>query len=140
MHIQSGRIAGWYRECHHVHCRKREEVDAELVTERIRTSQAAAQHRLELQNAATAAAAAEKKAAAAAQRAAQLQAELQVPIASALLPANPATHHDVMINVFPGCLEVPVLLAAEAGKHEAVPAGVCACGSPACLLHLHASR
>ena len=80
--------------------RKREEVDSELVTERIRTSQAAAQHRLELQNAATAAAAAEKKAAAAAQRAAQLQAELQVPIALGLICASPATHYNVMILVF----------------------------------------
>lgn len=95
-------------------------MDAELVTERIRTSQAAAQHRLELQNAATAAAAAEKRAAAAAQRGAQLQAELQVPTASVLIPAKSATHHDVISNVTSSRVEVSVAMSAEAGKHRAI--------------------
>ena len=90
------------------------------MTERIRTSQAAAQHRLEQQNAATAAAAAEKKAAAAAQRAAQLQAELQVPATSAPIPARPATHHAVRLDGFLGSLEVLVTMAAEADKLTAI--------------------
>lgn len=57
---------------------KREEVDGELVTERIRASQAAATHRLDQQGLATAAAAAEKRAAVHAQHAAQLQADAKV--------------------------------------------------------------
>ena len=68
------------------------------MTERIRTSQAAAQHRLELQNAATAAAAAEKKAAAATQRAAQLQAELQVHTSLAITLAYPAARRGAMLQ------------------------------------------
>ena len=90
------------------------------MTERIRASQAAAQHRLEQQNAATAAAAAEKKAAAAAQRGAQLQAELQVPISLALIPAQFRPHimmKRVMITaLFLGRLDVLVALAAEASQ------------------------
>ncbi len=54
------------------------QVDSELVTERIRSSQAAAQHRIDQQALVTTATAAEKKAALHAQQAAQLQAELQV--------------------------------------------------------------
>ena len=54
------------------------QVDSELVTERIRSSQAAAQHRIDQQALVTSATAAEKKAALHAQQAAQLQADLQV--------------------------------------------------------------
>ena len=61
-----------------VDMRKHEETDSELVTERIRASQAAAQHRIDQQAAAAAAGAAEKRAAQHAQHAAQLQADLKV--------------------------------------------------------------
>lgn len=68
-----------------VDVRKHEETDSELVTERIRASQAAAQHRIDQQAAAAAAGAAEKRAAQHAQHAAQLQADFKVclPFAAA---------------------------------------------------------
>ena len=53
-------------------------MDSELVTERIRSSQAAAQHRIDQQALVASVTAAEKKAAMHAQQAAQLHAELKV--------------------------------------------------------------
>ena len=68
------------------------QVDSELVTERIRSSQAAAQHRIDQQALVASAAAAEKKAAVHAQHAAQLQADLQVMDATSMSPVM-SEHH-----------------------------------------------